>query len=57
MESDETAETGSAIKLERDGALTVLSIESPPLNLFDEQLMGDLERAIASLAAAHRAVY
>jgi enoyl-CoA hydratase len=41
----------SAIRVERDGALTVLSIDSPPLNLFDERLLGELEAAIARLAA------
>jgi enoyl-CoA hydratase len=47
-----TSETSSAVRVEREGALTVLSIDSPPLNLFDARLMRDLERAIAELAAA-----
>ncbi len=44
------AQTTSTIRLERDGPLTVLSIDSPPLNLFDERLLGELELAIERLA-------
>jgi enoyl-CoA hydratase len=40
-----------SIRIERDGPLTVLSIDSPPLNLFDEQLIGELERAVERIAA------
>jgi enoyl-CoA hydratase/carnithine racemase len=39
------------IRLEREAALCVLSIDSPPLNLFDERLIGELERAIGELAS------
>lgn len=42
----------SKIEIEQDGPLTVLSIDSPPLNLFDEQLMGELAQAVEQLAAA-----
>jgi hypothetical protein len=35
----------SAIGVEREGPLAVLTIDSPPLNLFDEQLMRELEAA------------
>jgi enoyl-CoA hydratase len=45
------AQMSSPIRIEQDGPLTVLSIDSPPLNLFDEHLMGELERAIEGLAA------
>jgi enoyl-CoA hydratase len=45
------ADPTSPIRVEHEGALAVLSIDSPPLNLFDERLMGELERAIAQLAA------
>jgi enoyl-CoA hydratase/carnithine racemase len=42
----------SKIEIEQDGPLTVLSIDSPPLNLFDQQLMDELADAIERLAAA-----
>jgi enoyl-CoA hydratase/carnithine racemase len=45
------AESESPIQVERDGALAVLSIDSPPLNLFDERLIAALELAIERLAA------
>jgi enoyl-CoA hydratase len=41
----------SPIEIEHEGALCVLSIDSPPLNLFDERLIGALEQAIGKLAA------
>jgi enoyl-CoA hydratase len=36
----------SAIAIERDGPLAVLTIEAPPLNLFDNALMGELDDAV-----------
>jgi enoyl-CoA hydratase/carnithine racemase len=45
------AESNSPIQIEREGALSVLSIDSPPLNLFDQSLIDALEQAIAELAA------
>jgi len=36
--------------VEQEGALAVLSIDSPPLNLFDEALMKDLESAVQALS-------
>jgi enoyl-CoA hydratase len=39
------------IRLEQEGPLTVLSIDSPPLNLFDQDLMGRLSEAIDRLGA------
>lgn len=39
----------SAIRVEHEGPLAVLSIDSPPLNLFDEQLMRELEAAVHAL--------
>lgn len=33
-------------KLDRDGPLATITIESPPLNLFDADLIGDFEEAI-----------
>jgi enoyl-CoA hydratase/carnithine racemase len=42
----------SKIEIEQDGPLTVLTIDSPPLNLFDEQLMGELTDAVERLSAA-----
>lgn len=41
----------SPIRTERDGALTVLTIDSPPLNLFDERMIEALDDAIAKLAS------
>ncbi|HEY2767769.1 MAG TPA: enoyl-CoA hydratase/isomerase family protein [Solirubrobacteraceae bacterium] len=46
-----STETQSPITVEREGALSVLSIASPSLNLFDDRLIGALEEAIAQLAA------
>lgn len=36
----------SLAKLERDGGLATITIDSPPLNLFDAALIGDLDRTI-----------
>jgi enoyl-CoA hydratase/carnithine racemase len=41
----------SLIRIEHDGPLTVLSIDSPPLNLFDSALMDELSHAIDTLVA------
>jgi enoyl-CoA hydratase len=41
----------SLIRIEQDGPLTVLSIDSPPLNLFDQELMGELSEAVDRLVA------
>ena len=38
------------IRTEHDGPLAVLSIDSPPLNLFDQQLMDELSEAVRELA-------
>lgn len=35
----------SLIRLDHDGPPAVLSIDSPPLNLFDQALMGELSEA------------
>ncbi len=37
---------GSRARLERDGALGVLVIDNPPLNLFDGEMVGDILAAI-----------
>jgi|HubBroStandDraft_6_1064221.scaffolds.fasta_scaffold524221_2 enoyl-CoA hydratase len=42
----------SLIGLDHDGPLAVLSIDSPPLNLFDRELMGELSDAIDGLGSA-----
>ena len=42
----------SIVQLDHDGPLAVLSIDSPPLNLFDQQLMGELSDTVDQLAAA-----
>lgn len=41
----------SLIAIEHDGPLTILCIDSPPLNLFDQQLMGELSEAVDRLCA------
>jgi enoyl-CoA hydratase len=42
----------SLVRIEHDGPLAVLSIDSPPLNLFDRELMGELSQAIDRLISA-----
>lgn len=42
----------SKIVLENDGPLAVMTIASPPLNLFDQELMDELAGAVERLAAA-----
>jgi enoyl-CoA hydratase len=39
----------SLLRIEHDGPLTVLSIDSPPLNLFDQALMDELSQAVDAL--------
>lgn len=47
------AERPSVVRVESDpGGLTVLTLDSPPLNLFDQAMMDDLGAAIAALAAS-----
>lgn len=41
----------SLVRVDHDGPLTVLSIDSPPLNLFDSALMEELSDALDTLAA------
>ena len=41
--SDTSTET---VTVERDGDLAVVTISSPPLNLFDEVVFTDLEKAV-----------
>jgi enoyl-CoA hydratase len=41
----------SKIRIEHDGPLTVLTLDSPPLNLFDQTMMQELEAAVERLAA------
>ena len=46
-------ESEKAARLEREpSGLAVLSFDSPPLNLFDQRLLGDFQAAVADLAAA-----
>jgi enoyl-CoA hydratase len=42
--------TGSAIRVEQDGPLAILSIDAPPLNLFTRELIGELSEAFDRLA-------
>lgn len=47
------AEREPVVRVESDpGGLTVLTLDSPPLNLFDQAMMDDLDAAIAALAAS-----
>lgn len=41
----------SLIGLDHDGRLAVVSIDSPPLNLFDQELMGELSETVDRLTA------
>jgi enoyl-CoA hydratase len=42
----------NAIAIDNDGPLTVLTVDSPPLNLFDKRLIGELADAVERIAAA-----
>jgi enoyl-CoA hydratase len=42
----------SLVQLDHDGPLAIVSIDSPPLNLFDVQLMGELSDTVDRLTAA-----
>jgi enoyl-CoA hydratase len=45
-------ESGAAARLERDpDGLAVLTLDSPPLNLFDQRMIDDLRAAIGDVAA------
>jgi enoyl-CoA hydratase/carnithine racemase len=47
------ADRDSVVRVEADpGGLTVLTLDSPPLNLFDQAMMDDLGAAVAALAAS-----
>jgi enoyl-CoA hydratase len=39
------------VRLERDGALAVMTLDKPPLNLFDRALLDDLRAAVEDVAA------
>ena len=39
------------VRLDRDGPLATITIDSPPLNLFDTEMIKGLDRAIESLQA------
>ena len=39
------------VSLERDGALAILTLSSPPLNLFDEAMLDGLRAAVGDVAA------
>jgi enoyl-CoA hydratase/carnithine racemase len=40
-----------AVRVEREGGLTVLTLDSPPLNLFDQRMIDDFQAAVEDLAA------
>ena len=39
------------VSLERDGALATITLDSPPLNLFDEAMIAALRAAVDDVAA------
>ena len=39
------------VTLERDGALAIVTLVKPPLNLFDEEMLGALRAAVDDVAA------
>ncbi len=41
----------SVVRVERDGPLATITLASPPLNLFDDQLMTDLRTAVDEVVA------
>lgn len=45
-------ESQKAVRVEREDGLTILSLDSPPLNLFDQRMIDDFQAAVADLAAA-----
>jgi len=47
----EGAVAGPAARLERDGDLAVITLDSPPLNLFDQRMIDDLRSAVDAVAA------
>jgi enoyl-CoA hydratase/carnithine racemase len=47
------SEQGKAVRVEQEAdGLVVLTLDSPPLNLFDQRMIDDFQAAIADLAAA-----
>ena len=42
-----------AVRLDRDGPLAVLTLDSPPLNLFDQAMIDGVRDAVAQLDADH----
>jgi enoyl-CoA hydratase/carnithine racemase len=46
------AEAGKAVRVEEAGGLVVLTLDSPPLNLFDQRMIDGFQAAVAELAAA-----
>lgn len=53
MSPEPSSERGAAARLEREpSGLAVLTLDSPPLNLFDRRMIDDLGDAIGDVAAA-----
>ena len=46
------AESEKAVRVEHEDGLTILTFDSPPLNLFDQRMIDDFQAAVADLAAA-----
>ncbi len=45
------ASSAAPVRIERDGDVAVVVLDSPPLNLFDEPVFAGLERVVAELVA------
>src|SRR3954452_25382147 len=46
-----TVPAGPPVRIERAGAVAVVVLDRPPLNLFDESVFAGFERALAELTA------
>ncbi len=46
------AESEKAVRVEHEDGLTILTLDSPPLNLFDQRMIDDFQAAVEDLAAA-----
>lgn len=45
-------ESQKAVRVEREEGLTILTLDSPPLNLFDQRMIDDFQAAVEDLSAA-----
>ena len=49
--------TSDPVRIERDGELTIVAFDSPPLKLFDERLARGLEEAASGLESGDNATF